>query len=153
MPDLFHPGHDLKASEINKIVREVMRLSKGDSTTGADTASGWKSRTLEPELWAQITGVDIPSGRYFWAEVFPLGDGRFEVKQGGRACVDVDVNPAYEVNNSTVSKNAIVRMYPGRNGEWYFGNAVGRTAVVELTTPDCQVINLHFTNGLLTNIT
>lgn len=143
-----HAGQRPSASAWNKLTDEVENLTRlnVEPPLELEAAHGsYSLRFIEQEIWAKITGndegdnseADPPIIAYSWEQVYPVGDGTYEVLDGGLEG-EVDpalLAPAYERNNTAVPDDTIVRLYPGTDGEFLFEyEPEGTTAHVRITS-------------------
>jgi hypothetical protein len=81
--------------------------SKGEASSSSSSSSG-------PET----TGC-CQADPYGWQEIQPVGDGTWELLEGGRAGTP-DLNPGYELNGNCIEVGSIVRIRPGYESEFLF---------------------------------
>lgn len=124
-----HPGKAISATDFNNLLSEVKAMANLSTEPPLEIVQG-QLRLVPQSFWAVIQSKgEASSGpetvgccqadRFGWQEIQPVGDGTWELLDGGRAGTP-DLNPGYELNGNCIDVGSIVRIRPGYESEFLF---------------------------------
>lgn len=128
----YEQGDKQSAAELNRLANELARLGKIAAVPPLKIRSDGTGLTFysdDEDFWALIDkstsagGTNNSAVSYGFQEVFPVGDGTFTIRNGGRRGY-TDSNPAYEVNGNAVAFQVVLMRF-GSRGEYLFSSCCG----------------------------